>query len=189
VYDASMRRRRLVLGLAFGVAALARPVPLRAADDPFAALAVRRVTPPVGPREFTVPTPPGRRPASVSLQGFRGHVVFLNFWATWCPPCREEMPAMERLYQRYRDRGLVVLALSVDADGAAVVTPFLTEHRLTFPVGLDPDMRVAGLYGIRALPSTFLLNRAGRVVASAVGPREWDGPEGRAVVERVLAGP
>ena len=83
---------------------------------------------------------------SLRLSEFKGKVVFLNFWATWCKPCEEEMPSMERLHQRFKDRGLVVLGISEDADGA-VVTPYLKKHKLTFPVGLDPKMAVAGLYG------------------------------------------
>lgn len=96
---------------------------------------------------------------------------------------------MERLYRRYNEKGLVVLALSLDTDGESPVPPFVKEHGFTFPVGLDSRMRVAALYGVRALPSTFLLDRQGRIAASAVGPREWDSREGLAVVEKILTEP
>ena len=96
---------------------------------------------PVKPaKDFRVSAPDNR---PLTLADFKGKVVFLNFWATWCKPCEEEMPGMERLYQKYKDKGLVVLAISEDADGAGAVAPFVKKHGLTFPVGLDPKMSVA----------------------------------------------
>src|SRR5262249_56875047 len=95
---------------------------------------------------------------------------------------REEMPAMERLYQRFKDDGLVVLAVSVDAQGAAAVTPFLEEQRLTYPIGLDPEMALARRYAVRVLPTTFLVDRQGRLAASALRPRAWDAPEAAALL-------
>ena len=136
------------------------------------------------PPDFTVPTPDG---ASLTLAGHRGRVVLLNFWATWCVPCREEMPAMERLYQRFKDRGLVVLAVSVDAPGSAAVVSFAKELGLTYPIGLDPKMALARQYGVRGLPASFLLDRTGAVVGRALGSREWDSPAAHGVVEWLLA--
>jgi len=175
-------RSLLLLGL---VVALVHPVWLGAGEDPVAALALIRSDPPVAAEGFTIPTPTG---GSIGLAQYRGKVVFLNFWATWCPPCREEMPGMQRLYERFRDQGFAVLAVSIDAD-EALVPPFLTEHRLTFPVGLDLTMEVADQYRVTALPSTFLLDRKGRIVARALGPRQWDGPDGFAVIEQLLKQP
>jgi peroxiredoxin len=119
------------------------------------------------------------------LSDLRGKVVFVNFWATWCDPCKEEMPAMERLYQRFRDRGLVVLALAVDAQ-VSRVRPFVREHGFTFTVGLDSRMAVANLYTVRALPSTFIIDRQGHLASLAMGPRQWDGPAARALFESML---
>ena len=85
--------------------------------------------------DFTLPMPDGRR---FRLSEHRGKVVFVNFWATWCPPCREEMPSMERLYRRFKSRGFTILALSIDSRGEEVVAPFVKSFALTFPVGLDP---------------------------------------------------
>jgi thiol-disulfide isomerase/thioredoxin len=113
-------------------------------------------------------------------------VVFLNFWATWCPPCREEMPAMERLYQRYKDKGFVVLAVSMDSEGGPIVVPFVKERGLTFPIGVDPKMALADRYGVRALPSSFLVDRKGNVAALALGPREWNGKAAHALIESLL---
>ncbi|MBI2468114.1 MAG: TlpA family protein disulfide reductase [Candidatus Rokubacteria bacterium] len=163
-------------------AALTLPGTLPAGEDAFQALALTRVNPPAAAKDFTAPAPGG---GQVSLASYRGKVVFLNFWATWCPPCLVEMPAMERLHGRLRDKGFVVLAISLDADEGAV-PPFLKEHGFTFPVGLDSRQRVAALYGVLALPSTFLLDRKGRVVAQALGPREWDGPAALAVIDTLL---
>jgi peroxiredoxin len=167
-----------LLGVALGVAVLTAA----ASEDPFRAMALLRPPRPQPARAFTVPTLDG---GSLRLADYRGRVVVLNFWATWCPPCREEMPAMERLYRRFEARGVVVVAISIDAD-RSLVGPFVKEHGLTFPVGLDPGMEVAGQYGVRGLPATFLVDAGGRLVASALGPREWDSAEAAAVVESLL---
>lgn len=93
---------------------------------------------------------------------------------------------MERLYQRFRDRGLVILAISVDAEGAAVVAPFIKQHKLTYPIGLDPDRTLAAQYAAWALPSSFFVDQAGNLVALAAGPREWDSAVTHAVIEFLL---
>lgn len=93
---------------------------------------------------------------------------------------------MERLYQRYKDRGFVVLAVSVDAEGVPVVVPFVKEHRFTFPIGLDPKMTLAERYGVRALPTSFLVDRQGALLALALGPREWNGKVAHTLVESLL---
>jgi peroxiredoxin len=133
--------------------------------------------------DFTVALLRGE-PLKLSEQ--RGKPVMINFWATWCAPCREEMPAMERLYRRHRERGFVLLAVSVDAD-ASLVRPFLEQHKLTFPVALDSKMSLANAYGVRALPSSFLVDRDGNLAAVALGPRAWDNRVAHALVEGMLA--
>ena len=152
------------------------------AQDAFKALDLIVPSPAESAPVFTVPAADSK---PLKLELYRGKVVFLNFWATWCMPCREEMPAMERLHQRFRGRGLVVLAVSVDK-AAAPVGPFVTELRLTYPIGLDPTMTVAKQYGVRGLPATFLITRTGTVAARALGPREWDSSAGHAVIETLL---
>lgn len=122
----------------------------------------------------------------MKLADLKGKVVLLNFWATWCPPCKEEMPSMERLYRRYKSRKFTVVALSVDSEGASVVAPFVKTHGLTFPVALDSKMAVAERYRVRGLPTTFIIDRRGNLVAIAMGPREWDGPAARSLVEHLL---
>jgi peroxiredoxin len=121
-----------------------------------------------------------------SIASWPGKPLLINFWATWCAPCREEMPAMERLHQRYRQRGLVLLAVSVDTD-ASLVGPFLERYKLTFPVTLDAKMSLANRYGVRALPASFLIDRDGYLAALALGPRAWDTRPAHALVEGMLA--
>ena len=120
-----------------------------------------------------------------SLQDLRGKVVFLNFWATWCVPCRQEMPAMERLYQAYRDRGFVVVAVNF-RQSAGQVRAFMQEVHLSFPAVLDSDGAVSSSFKVQGLPVTFLLDREGRILWKAIGSREWDGFYGRAYLEQVL---
>ena len=123
---------------------------------------------------------------TLKLRAQRGKPVLVNFWATWCGPCREEMPAMERLYLKHRDRGFVLLAVSVDSD-ATLVRPFLDKLKLTFPVTLDTKMDLANVYGVRALPASFLIDRNGYLTALALGPRPWDNRAAHALVEGMLA--
>ena len=154
-----------------------------AASDPAAALSLMSPKPLRAAKDFRVDTPDNR---ALTLAEFKGKVVFLNFWATWCKPCEEEMPGMERLYRKYKDKGLVVVALSEDADGASAVRPFVKKHGLTFPVGLDPKMAVAAQFGVWALPSTFIIDRQGNRAYFANGPRDWDGRAAHEFFESVL---
>ena len=129
--------------------------------------------------DFTLPTPAGD---TFRLSEQRGKVVLVNFWATWCPPCLEEMPAMERLYRQHRDGGFTLVAVSVDAD-SKVVAPFVTAHKFSFPVALDPSMNMANTYGVRALPSSFIVARDGTLAALAIGPRHWDNDAAHSLIE------
>ena len=146
--------------------------------------ALTAFTPPVAAPTFVLPGPSG---VPLRLADFRGRVVLLNFWATWCPPCIAEMPSMERLHQSLQERGLVVLAVSVDTEGVAKVTPFLQRLGLTFSVALDPHGAVSRKYGAADLPSSFLIDRQGRVVAAATGRRDWFSASARSYVEELLA--
>jgi peroxiredoxin len=119
------------------------------------------------------------------LKEQRGKPVMINFWATWCAPCREEMPAMERLHRRYKEQGFVMLAVSVDS-APALVTPFLDTYKLTFPVAMDPKMELANTYRVRALPSSFIVDRDRYLAAVALGPRAWDNRAARSLVEGML---
>ena len=178
VYTRAVKFLLVALAL-FAVAAR----PALASGDPAAALSLMSPKPVKPAKDFRV-SAPNNRP--LTLADFKGKVIFLNFWATWCKPCEEEMPGMERLYQKYKDKGLVVLAISEDADGADAVTTFVKKHGLTFPIGLDPKMSVAASYGVWALPSTFIIDRQGNRAHFANGPREWDGQPARDLFEAML---
>jgi len=155
------------------------------AKDPFEALQLFRPKRQTTAPDFTVP---GLHAASIGLRDFKGQVILLNFWATWCPPCREEMPSMERLYRRFKARGFVILALSIDGKGKEVVGPFVKRFGLTFPVGLDPKMTVAGEYRMAGLPTSILIDASGAIAAVAVGPRDWDSPAAHQVIAKLLRG-
>jgi peroxiredoxin len=116
--------------------------------------------------DFTLPDLQGK---SWSLKDQRGKVVLVNFWATWCPPCRKEMPDLESLYLRFKDRGFVVLAIS-DED-AAKVAPFLGERNITYPVLLDPGRKVNDQFRIEGIPKSFVYDREGKLVAQSIDMR------------------
>ena len=111
--------------------------------------------------------------SAVRLSNYRGRVVFLNVWTTWCEPCRVEMPSMEALHRRLAGEDFVVLAVSADADGRKVVAPFVKELGLTFEVLLDPDGQMVGRYRVTGYPETFIVDRDGRILAHEIGPRDW----------------
>jgi len=148
--------------------------------------AMPEISPEVGYRapDFALPGLDGQR---VRLSDFRGKkAIFLNFWATWCPPCRLEMPTMEKAYQEYKSRGLEVLAVSIDAGQKSVVKNFLQEFKLTFPALLDSDMEVLRLYRIFSLPATFLIDKQGIIRHRELGYSDWTNPESRKKLEEIL---
>ena len=123
----------------------------------------------------------------VQLSALRGKVVFINIWATWCPPCVEEMPTMQRLYERFHDRDLALLAISIDALGAQVVAPFMRQYGLTFPALLDPTASIERLYRTSGVPESFVVDKHGHLVEKVVGPRDWAHPQVIRMFERLLA--
>jgi len=120
------------------------------------------------------------------LSSFKGKVIFLNFWATWCPPCREEMPSMQELYSRLGDDGLEIVAVDLQEDAGSVKS-FFDEHGLTFTALLDKTGRVGATYGARNIPTTYIIDRKGFVIAGTIGGREWNTPEMIGFFETLLA--
>jgi peroxiredoxin len=120
------------------------------------------------------------------LSEYRGSVVLLNFWATWCVPCRTEMPSVEQAYRRFKGKGLVVLAVNLDAGSRSPVEAFAKELGLTFPVLLDPQWTSSHAYRVLGLPTSYLIDREGRLVGREIGPRDWSRGDALKKLETLL---
>ena len=123
----------------------------------------------------------------VRFKGFRGQLVFLNFFATWCGPCREEMPGMERLYRAHREKGFMVLAVNLQ-ESAKMIRPFVESLKLSFPTVMDTEGAVSREYGVRALPVSFLIGRDGHILWRAIGGRDWESAQARQYFDKLVAG-
>ena len=120
------------------------------------------------------------------LSDLRGKVVFVNLWATWCPPCRQELPTMVRFYQEYKGRGVEILAVSEDRDEGAVRRAIL-RYGIPFPVLMDENKKVYNLYRATGVPETHIIDRKGILRRTVIGPFDWTAPEVREAVEALLA--
>lgn len=126
---------------------------------------------------------------SVSLAALRGKVVLLNVWATWCHPCREEIPQLEALHQKHRSDGLEIVGVSVDAAGTEEgIRTFTRDFRMTYPVWFDPDERVSAQFLTMGVPETFLIDRAGVIRWRKIGPIAAGDTSLTAAIERALRG-
>ena len=126
------------------------------------------------------------RPARFS--DYRGKVVLLNIWATYCIPCRTEMPAIEKLYQQLGPKGLRVVAISIDEGNGDNVRDFVKEYGLSFDVLRDPSGTIQGLYQTTGVPETFLLDREGIIVKKVIGEHPWSSPANHRIVVGLLGG-
>ena len=122
----------------------------------------------------------------VALSDLKGQVVILNLWATWCGQCRVEMPSFENLYRRFRAEGLTVLAVSLDKNKDQAVRDFIDQYRLSFPVWMDPEQEVESRYVTFTIPTTFVIDRQGRVVAKVDGAKNWESQETYDAVQFLL---
>lgn len=113
---------------------------------------------------------------TVSLNQYRGQIVLVNFWATWCPPCVEELPSLMTLQDRMKGRGIVVVGVSIDVDGDAYHR-FLKLHGINFVTVRDPEQKVAGMYGTSGWPETYVIDRQGVMRRKFVGPVDWNAPD------------
>ena len=134
-------------------------------------------------RQFTLPSVSGEM---VRLSDFKGKAVLLNFFATWCPPCREEMPSLEELFQAKKDKGMVVLGIANDTEGKKTIDPFVKEYGLTFPVLLDPQGSAFRKYFVRGIPITYLLDRQGRIAGMYRGEADWSSAKAWALIDQLL---
>jgi len=146
-------------------------------------LSLRGGSPEMAP-DFVVPDLDGQ---AVHLSSLRGRVVVVNLWATWCPPCRDEMPSMQRLYDTLKGPDFELLAVSQDEGGIDVVRPFIEKLGVTFPVLVDPQHQVGERFGVWGYPETFIVDRAGRIAERVIGPRDWASPEQIAALRALMA--
>ena len=179
-------RNFLITIFAAAIAAFASPA-LNAQVSPQASQALRGagiqvLTQPAKPFDFTLPLLSG---GNASLSAEKGKVVILNFWATWCPPCRAEMPSMETLYKKFKNDGLEILAVDLGED-KSTVQKFIQNNGYTFPVLLDTNGKAGDDYGISAIPTTFILDRSGMIIARVTGSIHWDTTNAIAAFDALL---
>ena len=120
--------------------------------------------------DFTFPGLDGKK---VSLSDYKGKVVLVNIWATWCRPCVDEMPSMEKLYQKFKGEDFEILAVSIDEPGIKAVAPFMKKHKLTFPALIDSEGAVKTVYGVTGVPESFIIDKQGILIKKIVGPVDW----------------
>ncbi len=150
---------------------------------------VKKPRPSIGEqaRDFTFPDLEGKE---VSLSDFYGKkVVFVNVWATWCPSCKEELPTMQRLYEKFGGDDFEVLAVSIDAGGGKAVAPYMKKHRYTFPALIDTSGSIQLLYGTTGVPESFIIDKKGRVAFVEIGPGDWTDPERQALIRGLTEEP
>ncbi|MGA2384331.1 MAG: TlpA disulfide reductase family protein [Gemmatimonadales bacterium] len=123
----------------------------------------------------------------VTLADFKGQVVLLNVWATWCEPCKIEMPSMEQLEKELGPQGLKIVAVSIDEGGADVVRQFARDYGLTFRILRDPSGRIQRIYQTTGVPESFVINRRGIIVKKVIGAADWDATVNKDLVRRLLA--
>jgi peroxiredoxin len=121
----------------------------------------------------------------VIVSEFKGKIVFLNFWTTWCPECRIEMPSMEKLHRKLKGKDFAMIAIDLQEPVSRVRT-FLKKYPLTFTILLDTRGKIARQFGIRAVPTTYILDRNGEIIGKALGSRHWDSKESIALFEHLM---
>ena len=138
--------------------------------------------PPVLPRPVPTLTIKNVDDTAFSADTFKGKVTLVDFWATWCAPCIASMPDMQKLYDKYQEKGFTVLGVSIDEEGAKKVKPFLAKRKLTYPILLDTDNEASAwkAFGVHAIPTVFLINRDGQIV------RQWTGKPDKKEIEKAV---
>ncbi len=132
---------------------------------------------------------PGLDRKMVSLSDHRRKVVLVNIWATWCPPCIEEMPSMEKLYNELSGENFEILAVSIDALGIKAVAPFMKAYNLTFPALIDREGTIQNLYKTTGVPESFIIDREGILIKKIIGPLDWASPEALSYFQNLLKKP
>ncbi len=121
----------------------------------------------------------------VTLADFKGKIVFLNFWTTWCPECRIEMPLMEKLHKRFKDKDFAIVAVNL-REPATQVKKFFDKHKLTFTALLDSKGKIGARFGVRAVPTTFILDKEGGIIGKVFGSREWNSQKSFDLFEHLI---
>jgi len=133
--------------------------------------------------DFTLPDLDG---TPRKLSDYRGKVVLLNFWSTWCTPCRTEMPSMQRAFQRHKGNGFEILAVSLNVEGKPPVVEFVKELKLTFMILLDPKKEVARIYRVYALPTSYVIDKQGKIAYKLIGEKDWDDAHSHELIQGLL---
>jgi peroxiredoxin len=145
----------------------------------------------VAEAEKTIPAPnftlKSLKGEEISLSQQRGKYVLVNFWATWCGPCKVEMPSLEILHQRFKSKKFSLLAISNDMFGAQIVKPFIKANNLTFPILLDQQLRASNKFGVVSLPTTFMIDPEGNIIGELRGAEDWASPDNILYFENLLA--
>ena len=128
---------------------------------------------PMDLEDFSVKTPAG---STTSLGAQKGKIVLLNFWATWCPPCQAEMPAIQTLWNKNKDKAFTVMGVSIGED-PKTVADYIAKKGYGYPVFVDPSGRIGSLFGARSIPTTYVVDKAGKAIAGIVGGAPYDGAE------------
>jgi len=187
-FVAHLRRRRKTSGRYFSVLSVISllSVAPAAAELPLPELSheLTRLSTPIEAPAFQLEDMDGKK---YSLESYRGKVVILNFWATWCPPCRREIPSMEALHQAFKDEAFAILAIN-EWETEDHVFAFMGQLPVEpgFPILFDLDSEVAQSFGVKGLPTTLLLDAQGKIVYRAVGGRDFDHPEVKKIIRELL---
>jgi thiol-disulfide isomerase/thioredoxin len=177
----NVMRTSCTLALLAGL--LLASAPAQAGIPGFAGLGVDQPPKPILAPDFTLPTLAGSK---TKLSALRGRVVLLHFWASWCPPCREELPQLTAMAARHKD-GLTLLAVDADSSDAKGAAQFVAAHGIGLPIAVDAHDKVHQRYGIRALPTTYLIDRQGKIVGRIVGSRDWNSAAAQRLIKGLLA--
>jgi peroxiredoxin len=175
----SIMKRAIILLIISGIWTIPGPWgSLNAAEDPFSAANILRIEEPRSAPECALEDVQGKR---VKLEDFRGKVVLLDFWATWCHHCKGELPSLVKLYNEFKNSGFVVLAID-RREKKKIVQKYLEKKKLPFPVLLDTDGKVGNHYKVLALPDHFIIDRQGELIGRALGGRDWASVETRNLI-------
>jgi len=175
------RRDGLCLLVWIGMFFILISAPVRAEENHWKALGAIRL-PGHSPADFTLPSLDGE---PIAFSDLIGKIVLINFWTTWCPPCREEMTSMERLYRKFKYKQFTILAVDIMED-PETVRDFAQKYELSFPVVLDTKGEVSRKYRATAIPMTYIIDKHLNAVGKVIGPRKWDGEHAEALLSELL---